>query len=204
MKKMRIMGFSEKELSNCLNEVRILASIEDPHVVSYKDSFFDELTKTFCIVTEFLDGGDLAHLIAKYKSGKRIMEEKFIWKVAYQVLKGLSALHKQKILHRDVKSANIFMDKSQSLIKLGDMNVSIVSTNGMAKTQTGTPYYASPEVWNEKPYSAKCDIWSLGCVLYELASFRPPFVSNDMKNLKRAIISGVYKRIPLNYSNELE
>lgn len=90
------------------------------------------------------------------------------------------------------------------MIKLGDMNVSIVSTNGMAKTQTGTPYYASPEVWNEKPYSTKCDIWSLGCVLYELAALRPPFVSNDMKNLKRAIISGVYKRIPSNYSNELE
>lgn len=53
-------------------------------------------------------------------------------------------LHKQKILHRDVKSANIFMTKDQKSIKLGDMNVSIVSSNGMAKTQTGTPYYASP------------------------------------------------------------
>lgn len=58
------------------------------------------------------------------------------------------------------------------------MNVSIVSNNGMAKTQTGTPYYASPQVWNEKPYSAKCDIWSLGCVLYEMATFKPPFISN--------------------------
>lgn len=96
------------------------------------------------------------------------------------------------------------MTKCQKLIKLGDMNVSIVSSNGMAKTQTGTPYYASPEVWNEKPYSAKCDIWSLGCVLYELATLRPPFVSADMKGLKRMIISGVYKRIPTHYSDELE
>lgn len=131
-------------MANCLNEVRILASIEDPHVVAYKDSFFDELTKTFCIVTEFLDGGDLAHVIGRHKSSKKPIEEKFIWKIAFQVLKGLSALHKQKILHRDVKSANIFMTKNHNLIKLGDMNVSIVSSNGMAKTQTGTPYYASP------------------------------------------------------------
>ena len=83
------------------------------------------------------------------------------------------------------------------------MNVSIVTSNGMAKTQTGTPYYASPEVWLERPYSAKCDIWSLGCVLYELASLRPPFMSADLRSLKKTIISGSYKRIPLQYSNEL-
>lgn len=96
------------------------------------------------------------------------------------------------------------MNKDQKMIKLGDMNVSVVSSNGMAKTQTGTPYYASPEVWNEKPYSSKCDIWSLGCVLYEMTSFKPPFISSDMKNLKRLIISGIYKRIPTHYSDFLE
>ncbi len=67
-----------------------------------------------------------------------------IWRVAYQMLKGLQTLHKVNILHRDIKSANIFFTKNNTLAKLGDMNVSIVSTNGMAKTQTGTPYYASP------------------------------------------------------------
>lgn len=84
------------------------------------------------------------------------------------------------------------------------MNVSIVSSNGLAKTQTGTPYYASPQVWNQKTYSTKCDIWSLGCVLYELATFKPPFTSTDMKSLKRQILSGVYKRIPIPYSEALE
>ena len=108
------------------------------------------------------------------------------------------------ILHRDIKCANIFLTKDRSQVKLADMNVSIVSSSGMARTQTGTPYYASPEVWQEKPYSVKCDIWSLGCVLYEMASLRPPFVSHDLKSLKRNIISGVYKRIPVQYSNDLE
>ena len=203
MKKMRIMNFSDKELSNCLNEVRILASIEDQHVVSYKDSFYDELTKTFCIVTEFLEGGDLAHVIHRHKNMKKPMNEKMIWEVAGQVLKGLDTLHKSKILHRDIKSANIFLTKDHRQIKLGDMNVSTVSNNGMARTQTGTPYYASPEVWNEKAYSTKCDIWSLGCVLYEMATFKPPFVSNDLRSLKRAIVAGIVKKIPNTYSSEL-
>jgi NIMA (never in mitosis gene a)-related kinase len=107
------------------------------------------------------------------------------------------------VLHRDIKSANIFFSKDQSQVKLADMNVSIVTANGMARTQTGTPYYASPEVWEERPYSAKCDIWSLGCVLYEMAALKPPFTSHDLKSLKKTIIGGVYKRIPLQYSNNL-
>jgi NIMA (never in mitosis gene a)-related kinase len=91
-----------------------------------------------------MDGGDLHRIISKHRSMKKSIDENFVWKIAYHVLKGLSTLHKQKILHRDIKSANIFLTKDQSHIKLGDMNVSIISTNGMAKTQTGTPYYASP------------------------------------------------------------
>ena len=68
---------------------------------------------------------------------------------------------------------------------MADFNVSkVVNTpGGLLRTQTGTPYYASPEVWRDKPYSYKSDIWSLGCVLYEMACLRPPFKANDMKGL---------------------
>lgn len=124
--------------------------------------------------------------------------------MAAHSLKGLSSLHAINILHRDIKSANIFLTKDLGIVKLADLNVSIVSTNGMAKTQTGTPYYASPEVWMEKPYNSKCDIWSLGCVLYEMASLRPPFVAQDLRALKKTIIGGVYRRIPSEYSQDLE
>jgi NIMA (never in mitosis gene a)-related kinase len=124
--------------------------------------------------------------------------------VAQQALRGLEALHAVNVLHRDIKSANIFFSKDQAQVKLADMNVSIVTANGMARTQTGTPYYASPEVWQEKPYSNKCDVWSLGCVLYEMAALKPPFLSHDLKSLKKTIISGVYKRVPAAYSDDLE
>jgi len=76
-------------------------------------------------------------------------------------------------MHRDLKCANVFM--SNNGVKLGDLNVSKVAKQGLVYTQTGTPYYASPEVWSGKPYDFKSDIWSLGCVIYEVATLNPPF-----------------------------
>lgn len=96
-----------------------------------------------------------------------------MWKVAAELLGGLRVLQDKKILHRDIKSANVFF--VNGVAKLGDMNVSKVTEASLAYTQTGTPYYASPEVWREEPYSYKSDIWSLGCVLYEMCALRPPF-----------------------------
>ena len=84
--------------------------------------------------------------------------------------------------------------------KLGDLNVSKMAKQGLLHTQTGTPYYASPEVWQDKPYGMKSDIWSVGCVLYEVLTFRPPFMATDMKGLFRKVTEGKYPEIPSNYS----
>jgi len=81
-----------------------------------------------------------------------------------QTLHALQSLHELQVLHRDIKSANVFLNRDGSC-KLGDMNVSKVAKQGMLHTQTGTPYYASPEVWRDQPYDLKSDIWSLGCVV---------------------------------------
>jgi len=74
---------------------------------------------------------------------------------------------------------------------------------GLAYTQTGTPYYASPEVWNDKPYDYKSDIWSLGCVIYEMATLKPPFTDTSMQGLCKKILKGVYPKIPKKYSADL-
>lgn len=74
------------------------------------------------------------------------------------------------IIHRDLKGANIFLTENGNAIKLGDLNVSKVAKSNYVKTQTGTPYYVAPEIWKGEQYNNKCDIWSLGCVVYELAS----------------------------------
>ena len=72
-------------------------------------------------------------------------EEHYVWKVAYELLQGLKILHKNSIIHRDIKSANIFFVKD--VAKLGDLNVSKLAEDGFCSTQTGTPYYTSPEIW---------------------------------------------------------
>lgn len=87
--------------------------------------------------------------------------------------------------------------------KLGDMNVSKIAKNGLLYTQTGTPYYASPEVWKDKPYDSKSDIWSLGCVIYEMATLKPPFRAEDMDGLYKRVIKGAYQKIGDGYSKAL-
>lgn len=119
------------------------------------------------------------------------------------MVRGLQALHDLNIVHRDIKSANMFMNAS-GLLKLGDMNVSKVAKKGFLSTQTGTPYYASPEVWKDKPYDIKSDIWSLGCVLYELCALQPPFQAKDMNGLCQKILKGGYTQIPAIYSGDLQ
>ena len=116
--------------------------------------------------------------------------------------KGLKSLHDKKILHRDLKCANVFVT-GDGIYKLGDLNVSKVLKKDLAQTQTGTPYYASPQVWKDKPYGPKSDLWSLGCVLYEMAALKPPFTAHDLQGLYKKVITGIFDRIPMTYSNEL-
>ena len=102
-----------------------------------------------------------------------------------------------------IKSANVFLTKN-GVAKLGDMNVSkVVRKDAMCETQTGTPYYASPEVWHDQPYDAKSDIWSLGCVLYEFINLKPPFRARDMEGLYKKVTRGYYSRINKMYSDDL-
>lgn len=83
------------------------------------------------------------------------------------------------------------------------MNVSKVAKKGLLYTQTGTPYYASPEVWKDQPYDSKSDIWSLGCVLYESITLKPPFRADDMAGLYKKVIKGIYPKIPSHFSSDL-
>eukprot|EP00347_Sterkiella_histriomuscorum_P013274 403365346 len=197
-----MINLSDREKENALNEVRILASIKHKNVAAYKQAFFDEPSSSLCIVMEYADNGDVFQRICEHQQNGTTMKEKVIWKIFIQSVRGLKALHDLKILHRDMKSANIFLWKDYTA-KLGDLNVSKVAKKGLLYTQTGTPYYASPEVWKDQPYDGKSDIWSLGCVLYEMCALVPPFRADDMNGLFKKILKGQYPPIPSHYSMEL-
>ncbi len=202
LKRVKFYKLSDKEKENALNEIRILASVKDKNVISYKEAFFDEKDSSLGIVMEYADKGDLFQLITERKKTKNYFTEQEIWKVFIQLLKGLKALHDLKILHRDIKSANVFLFQG-GICKLGDLNVSKVARKGLGYTQTGTPYYASPEVWEEKPYDNKSDVWSLGCVIYEMITLRPPFQAKSMEELYKKVMRGMYPRISSKFSEDL-
>ena len=202
LKRVKFAKLNEKEKSNALNEIRILASINNKNIISYKEAFFDENDSSLDIVMEYADQGDLFQLITEHKKTKKHFTEEEIWSALIQLLNGLKSLHELNILHRDLKSANVFLFKG-GIVKLGDLNVSKITRKGMGYTQTGTPYYASPEVWKDKPYDSKSDIWSLGCVIYEMCALNPPFRAQNMEELFKKVIRGYYPDISNRYSKDL-
>jgi len=122
------------------------------------------------------------------------------------MVKGLKILHDNNLIHRDLKSANIFLMKN-GICKLGDLNITKLYKDdylNLKNSQMGTPCYAAPEIWNDKGYSFKSDIWSLGCILYELCTLDLPFGERNIKEVYFNIMKGKYNNIPKHYSKEME
>lgn len=191
MVQVKMIALSQKEKENALNEIRLLASIQHVNIVQYKESFFDPASQCLCLVMEYADDGDLASKITEHLRKRTRVPTRQLLSIITQMVLGLKALHDQNICHRDLKCANIFLTKD-GYVKLGDFNVSKVLSRGMLRTQTGTPYYASPEVWQDKPYDQKSDIWSLGCIIYEMIMLQPAFKSASMNELYKKVVNAKF------------
>ena len=201
LKTIEIGKMDHKALTNTLNEIRILCSISHPNIVGYKEAF---LTGTIlCVVMEYVGGGDLSEKIASCKKRNYCINEESIWKYTVQILNGLKELHSLKILHRDIKSANIFLSEDFETVKLGDLNIAKVAKEDFASTQIGTPYYLAPEIWTNQKYDNRCDIFSLGCVVYEMATLRVPFDASTIQELFKKVTQGAIDPIPSRYSSQL-
>ena len=192
IKMIRIAELSQKEQRAAVNEVHVMASLSSPYVVRYYDSFIED--GLLHIVMEYCSRGDLQQLIkAETEANAPPMDEERVWAIFLQVLLGLAYLHSRRILHRDLKSANIFL-ATGGFIKIGDLGVARVlgTESFFAKTCVGTPYYLSPELCEDKPYNDKSDMWALGCVLYELCTRKHPFDARNQGALVLKIIQGKY------------
>lgn len=167
---------ASKEVRALENEIQLLRNFQHERIVSY---FGCQQGKTsLSIFMEYLSGGSLKDLLNKYGA----LTEGVCRKYTRQVLEGLAFLHKNVIVHRDIKAANILRD-SEGNVKLGDFGSSkrlqtICSIAGL-KTVVGTPYWMAPEVINGEGYGRKADIWSLGCTIVEMLTQRPPYADYE-------------------------
>lgn len=154
------------------------------------------------MVMDYCERGDLERRIKSKRKKRKPFSENEIWYFFLQLLNGLDALHSADIMHRDIKSANVFLTRLGE-VKLGDFNVSKVAATQLEHTQTGTPFYASPEVWRDQPYDQRSDVWSLGVLLYEITTLNLPFRSKSMQDLYSEVCKGEYKPISSRYSQDL-
>ncbi|XP_058048530.1 serine/threonine-protein kinase Nek1 isoform X3 [Ahaetulla prasina] len=200
IKEINISKMSNKEREESRREVAVLANMKHPNIVLYRESF--EEAGCLYIVMDYCEGGDLFKKINAQK-GVFFSEDQIMdWFV--QICLALKHVHDRKILHRDIKSQNIFLTKDGT-IQLGDFGIARVlnSTVELARTCIGTPYYLSPEICENKPYNNKSDMWALGCVLYEMCTLKHAFEAGNMKNLVLKIISGSFPPVSTRYSHEL-
>ncbi|KAK6488934.1 serine/threonine-protein kinase Nek2 [Huso huso] len=200
---------SEAEKQMLVSEVNLLRELKHPNIVRYYDRIIDRTNTTLYIVMEYCEGGDLASLITRCIKERRYLDEELILRVLAQLTLALKECHRRSdgghtVLHRDLKPANIFLDAKQN-VKLGDFGLARILNHdtSFAKTYVGTPYYMSPEQINRMSYNEKSDIWSLGCLLYELCALSPPFTAYNQKDLAEKIREGKFRRIPYRYSEEL-
>ncbi|AIN96717.1 protein kinase, putative [Leishmania panamensis] len=202
IKQVDLTRMSKKDRQQSLNEARVLSSLRHPNIINYVDSFLARKSDNLCIVMEYAESGDVCTSLKK-NCGVHVPERQVLdWLI--QLVLSLDYVHQRKILHRDVKTQNIFLT-NENLIKLGDFGIArtLANTYDQAQTFVGTPYYLSPELILEQPYDHRSDVWALGVVLYEMLTLQHPFSAKDMKGLLQRILAVQYDPLPTMYSTEL-
>uniref|UniRef100_A0A914YYH1 non-specific serine/threonine protein kinase n=1 Tax=Panagrolaimus superbus TaxID=310955 RepID=A0A914YYH1_9BILA len=203
MKIVKLEDLEDKYITLSLNEVQLLRRIHSPNVIKLYDAFVHQ--KTLHVALELIDGVDLAVRIQVMRDRGSVFSERSIWYKFHQICCGLKDLHDKRILHRDLKPANIFIT-SKYQVKIGDLGLSrqcSPATNNL-KTHVGTEYYMAPERNIGEGYHFQSDIWSLGCLLYELCTFRSPF-NGELTNaysLHKKINNGDIIPFPMNVYSE--
>ena len=202
IKQIPLNELTEEQIKQVNTEAKLLSLINSNFVVKYFESFIDNYE--LFIVMEYCDNGDLYHFLQEQQIKSTPLKEDLVWQIFIKITLGLSTIHKMKILHRDLKTLNIFLNKDMG-VKIGDLGIAKQLNQGsFANTLIGTPYYISPEMCEDKPYNQKSDVWALGCILYELCTFRHPFDATNQGALFLKIMKENPEPIFACYSSNLQ
>ncbi|KAI1876117.1 uncharacterized protein JN550_001613 [Neoarthrinium moseri] len=228
-KEISYLKMSQKEREQLHAEFQILSGLRHPNIVAYYHREHLKLSQDLHLYMEYCGNGDLGRVIRDLATKNQYAEESFVWSIFSQLVMALYRCHygvdppevgkhvlglganvKPKaptggmtILHRDLKPENVFLNDDNS-VKLGDFGLSkIMSSHDFASTYVGTPFYMSPEICAAERYTLKSDIWSLGCIIYELCTREPPFNAKSHFQLVQKIKEGKIAPLPQVYSSEL-
>ncbi|XP_068601341.1 serine/threonine-protein kinase Nek3 [Brachionichthys hirsutus] len=191
---------NQSKLKNSRSEAILLSRMKHPNIVAFREAF--EAVDLLYIVMEYCSGGDLLQRIRQQKAAHFCVDDIVRWFA--QMCAATLHIHNKRVLHRDLKSKNIFLT-DDGTIKVGDFGSACIlnSPTSYAQAYVGTPYYVAPEIWDNKPYNNKSDVWSLGCVLYELCTLRHPFQAPSWKSLILKVCRGAYPPLPNHLPYEL-
>ena len=204
LKERKVSELGKKK--DVMNEVRLLAQLCHPNVITCEGWFNDSERGSMFIILEYCPGGDLSKKVDLRKKSRKYFSEEYIWYMFHQMVLGVQHLHMNGIIHRDLKLLNVVLTKKDTMAKIADLGVSrqVSRNTAMLDTFIGTPLYLSPELVDNKPYNEKTDIWSLGVILYELCALTPPFKGNNVLALSNMIRAGRYEPMPNIYTTDME
>ena len=184
MEEIPLKGETE-EIINCIKrEANILSEFNCNNIVKYYDSFIDK--EKFYILMEYCNGKNLKDFLDEYKKNNTLIKENIIYNIIKQISLGIKKIHEMNIVHRDIKPENIFMNENKE-IKIGDFGISkqlSSYTKQIANNKGGSLYYTAPETLEKGLYSTKSDIWSMGCILYEILTLNTYFIDKFKNQIK--------------------
>eukprot|EP00933_Yihiella_yeosuensis_P022119 TRINITY_DN17418_c0_g1_i1.p1 TRINITY_DN17418_c0_g1~~TRINITY_DN17418_c0_g1_i1.p1 ORF type:complete len:383 (-),score=50.87 TRINITY_DN17418_c0_g1_i1:46-1194(-) len=187
-----------------LNEYEVMKRLNHPNIIRCLGYFWEFQSQSLFIVLEYAKRGDLhSELQARKQIGQHFTDEE-VCDICGQILLGLAHIHSKGIVHRDIKSLNLFLTDT-GMVKLGDFGVSrqMSDQTMFLNSFYGTPLYLSPEIIEGRSYSWSTDIWSVGVVVYELLSLQPPFHGPSLQDVISAVLRAKPAPLPRSRPAEL-
>lgn len=179
-----LIALDAKGRASAQQEVSLLKGLcAHPNLIAYRQSFMEEPGDLY-IVMSLADGGDLRCVVVESSEAKQYIPEPITFSWIRQTLCGLQHLHGQGVVHRDLKSSNIFLCQGRRQVRIGDFGISrVLDSTAFASSCVGTPAYMSPELMRNERYDYHVDMWALGCIVFELCTLRLPFSGNSIVEL---------------------